>query len=229
MMDVDEHLNNKHKCSSQTEFLSTTMSSPNGKPIAGYPSSPPRIRKRRLLIFSLVFFALLFVFRSHISLPGNLKDVDLGLSKIKSMTRANVAYLAKYGKKYKAEEMHGLLYAVTKGTTPLNEGPQADLWKELPLSFYQGTAPGLDWGREARDIDNKWPLVVFSKVSLPSRFFSSPVLIPFSELLPVCAHKQIGTRKLTFFSSYSRKAKALLASYNLDPPPKIIEVDLRGA
>lgn len=51
----------------------------------------------------------------------------------------------------------------------------------------------------------------------------------FSHTASVCSVGcLLDHNKPTFLSRFSRRAKELLGTYKIDPPPKVIEVDLRG-
>ncbi|KAJ6629451.1 glutaredoxin [Mycena sp. CBHHK59/15] len=62
------------------------------------------------------------------------------------------------------------------------------------MTLYAAGKDDLDWNETVQSLNERYPLVVFSKSYCP----------------------------------YSQRAKALLSTYDLSPPPKIIEVDLRG-
>ncbi|KAG1821222.1 hypothetical protein EV424DRAFT_1472394 [Suillus variegatus] len=95
------------------------------------------------------------------------------------------------------EEIYGLLHFVTSDDDRMLSH-SINPAAPIDLSVYLG-GDQPDWKSHMRKLREEYPLIVFSKVSS-----CTPVLCRFST-----------------------KAKKLLESYNLSPPPKIIEVDLR--
>jgi len=79
------------------------------------------------------------------------------------------------------------------------DAPEGKDWKlnpreEVDLRVYSSFDEDGDWEKHVKVLQDKFPVVVFSKSYCP----------------------------------FSKRAKTLLASYKLDPAPKIIEVDLRA-
>jgi hypothetical protein len=178
------------------------------------------LTRRRLFLLCLSIVACIFVFRERLSLPSHLQDIDFTLS------RANVAYFARNSSP--VPEIYGLVHLLTSpvgGQLALNETNSNG---ELGMQLYSQDA---NWGRVRSTTDKKWPVIVFSKVrhlSLCSRvlrLIRNPI-----DILPVCSNYLTCMMKPVTgqFFSYSRRAKTLLQQYDLNPPMKVIEVDLRG-
>ncbi|KAG7099078.1 hypothetical protein E1B28_000953 [Marasmius oreades] len=155
------------------------------------------IRRRRLiaLIVVVLIIFLLFVRTSELELPDVLRDAGVPLSK------GNFAHIMKGKLRFSSvevDEIYGLIHLVTNDDHEhqhvLSQSPKFDPTKPVNLTLY---APGeeneVNWVEEVERLNEKYPVVVFSKSFCP----------------------------------YSAKAKKLLESYSLRPPPKVIEVDLR--
>ncbi|KAG2089845.1 uncharacterized protein F5147DRAFT_725347 [Suillus discolor] len=97
------------------------------------------------------------------------------------------------------EEIYGLLHFVTSDDDRMLSH-SINPAAPIDLSVYLG-GDQPDWKSHMRKLREEYPLIVFSKV------------------LMLCLHQS--------YCPFSTKAKKLLESYNLSPPPKIIEVDLR--
>ncbi|KIK46706.1 hypothetical protein CY34DRAFT_42285, partial [Suillus luteus UH-Slu-Lm8-n1] len=95
------------------------------------------------------------------------------------------------------EEIYGLLHFVTSDDDRMLSH-SVDPAAPIDLSVYLG-GDQPDWKSHMRKLREEYPLIVFSK--------------PHVHVLVLCR--------------FSTKAKKLLETYNLSPPPKIIEVDLR--
>ncbi|KAJ7287199.1 hypothetical protein C8J57DRAFT_1430862 [Mycena rebaudengoi] len=158
------------------------------------------IRRRRFILVVVALLTFIYFFGSPFRLPESLKDVS-GLS------RANIAKLVTpKGKsaRAKVDEIFGLLYLVTGDSEHehiLGQVEGFDPTKPVDMALYAAGTEDMDWEAAARGLNERYPLVVFSKAR--------------------CSLLQV-IRK-----TYSKKAKSLLATYDLSPPPKIIEVDLR--
>ncbi|KAF8347711.1 thioredoxin-like protein [Amanita rubescens] len=101
-----------------------------------------------------------------------------------------------YVSRPKVDEVYGLIHLVTGGIEEqdtLTEAADGDPTKPIDLSVY-AEGRQIDWRKEVKRLDTKYPIVVFSKTYCP----------------------------------YSKRAKNLLASYDIRPAPFIVEVDLRG-
>ncbi|KAJ7212956.1 hypothetical protein GGX14DRAFT_361066 [Mycena pura] len=157
-------------------------------------SSFAPIRRRRFFVCILALVAFIYFFGSPFKLPAALKDVP-GLS------RANIAQLVKYKAQppAKVHEIFGLLSLVTGDSE--NEHILAreegfDPTRPVDMAVYAAGKDDIDWNTRVQELNERFPVVVFSKVR---------------------------------HTRHSKRAKALLETYKLSPPPKIIEVDLRGA
>jgi len=100
-------------------------------------------------------------------------------------------------------EIHGLQHLLINSEVSLShlvlEAPEDEDWKldpkdEIDLRVYASFDHDEDWPKHVKVLEERYPLVVFSKSYCP----------------------------------FSKKAKLLLESYDLSPPPKVVEVDLRG-
>ncbi|KAJ7782386.1 thioredoxin-like protein [Mycena maculata] len=156
------------------------------------PSGSSPIRRRRLIVVVIALVGFIYFFGSPLQLPTVLKD------SVGTVSRANIAYLVKSNGKGKApvDEIFGLLHLVTGDSEHehiLGHTESFDPTKPVDMALYAAGKEEFDWNKRVRDLNERHPLVVFSKSYCP----------------------------------YSKRAKALLATYDLSPPPKIIEVDLR--
>ena len=184
-------------------------------------------RRRRVLLFP----ALLLTFFILFSRPWSLPPLSLsGISS--SISRASIVSLVQ-GPPVK--EIYGLLHFVTSDDERmLSHSVEVDPDAPIDLTVYLG-GDQPHWSSHMKRLEEEYPLIVFSKVcvlqSVGSRGSHAAVSAPshiaraFSSIV-ICG---VASCHL-FFSThrYSSKAKKLLETYNLTPPPKIIEVDLRG-
>ena len=113
------------------------------------------IRRRRLSLVILVAVVLTVFCGARWQLPSYLKDVD-GLS------RANIVQIAKLRAGGNVDEIYGLLYLVT-APGHLRLSPSADVTSggAIPLTLYDDS---VDWTTEVASINQRFPIVVFSKV-----------------------------------------------------------------
>ncbi|KAF9050095.1 thioredoxin-like protein [Panaeolus papilionaceus] len=119
------------------------------------------IRRRRLLICTILLFACFFYFVPF-ELPANLKD-----SALQGLSRANVAQIMR---KKDVPEIYGLLHLITGDNEQqhvLSNDLQLDPTEPLPLSVYAAGDATLDWAEERAIIDKDFPLIVFSKTYCP--------------------------------------------------------------
>ncbi|KAJ6498783.1 thioredoxin-like protein [Mycena sanguinolenta] len=156
------------------------------------PSGTTPIRRRRFLIAIVALLCFIYFFGSPFRIPGALQDVS-GLS------RAKIVHLVKGSKgqpPVKVDEIFGLLNLVTgdaENEHILGHTEGFDPTKPIDMGLYAAGKDDLDWSQRVMELNEQYPLVVFSKSYCP----------------------------------YSKRAKALIATYELSPAPKIIEVDLR--
>ncbi|KAJ7091982.1 thioredoxin-like protein [Mycena belliarum] len=166
------------------------MDSPNKRMLPASGSSP--IRRRRFIVVLLALVCFIYFFGSPFRLPAALKDVS-------GISRANIVQLVKPKTKSaaKVDEIFGLIHLVTGDSEHehiLGHTDNFDPSKPVDMSLYAaGSTDEIDWNDRVRVLNERYPLVVFSKSYCP----------------------------------YSKRAKELLATYDLSPPPKVIEVDLR--
>ena len=159
------------------------------------------------------------------SLPQYLKDIGLS----SSSSRARLVSDAKTeAGRPRVEEIHGVLHFVTAyPDRTLNEadgainveglGPvEVDPSKPVDLRVYAPDGNDL-WSEHIEVLQTKHPLVIFSKSYCPYVSYSD---VPSQTLL--------NQNCLFCCSSYSQRAKALLASQNLKPSATIIELDQRA-
>ncbi|KAF4621445.1 hypothetical protein D9613_000508 [Agrocybe pediades] len=159
------------------------------------------VRRRRIFLGILLTGAFLFFFVPW-EIPLALRDASLS-----SLSRASIAKLSK-PKKSEVKEIYGLLHLVTGDNEQehvLSNAVDFNPTVPIDLDFYAASNKHLDWDKERDRIDSEYPVIVFSKKSVNRRV----------DLFRRIARK------------YSKRAKALLATYDLQPPPKVIEVDLR--
>jgi hypothetical protein len=192
---------------------------------ATFSTSP--FRRRRITWCILITFAFVFFFGAPWEMPAYLKDIDHPLS------RANIANLVRPGSTSpnpKVDEIYGLLYLVTRaGDRQLGHEVKVVSDKPIEMASYAGGDVNVNWEEEKKALNEKHPVVVFSKVrglrcSLIYWCETNGV-----DVLPVSDWEEYNVNdSLSFFYRYSKKAKALIEKYDLKPPPKIIEVDLRG-
>ncbi|KAJ6594477.1 thioredoxin-like protein [Mycena capillaripes] len=155
------------------------------------PSGSSPIRRRRFILLVIGIVGFIYFFGSPFRLPAALKDVS-------GISRANIVQLVKPRSKTPAKvgEIFGLLHLVTGDSEHehiLGHTESFDPTKPVDMALYAAGKEDLDWNERVRELNEHYPLVVFSKSYCP----------------------------------YSKRAKDLLATYELSPPPKIIEVDLR--
>ncbi|KAG5638326.1 hypothetical protein H0H81_000744 [Sphagnurus paluster] len=151
------------------------------------PSWTP-IRRRRFLFGLTSLIALLFLFSTQWELPFSLRDAGYA-----ALSRANIAHLTNSSPP-KLDEVWGLLRMVTEEPQRvLSDVENLDPSQPISMAVYAGDNQ-VDWKRAVRKMNEKYPVIIFSKSYCP----------------------------------YSRRAKKLLDTYNIQPPPKVIEVDLRA-
>ncbi|KAJ7267662.1 thioredoxin-like protein [Mycena haematopus] len=153
------------------------------------PSGTSPIRRRRFVVAVVALLCFIYFFGSPFRLPEALTDVS-------GISRAKIVHLVKGSKATKVDEIFGLLHLVTGDSEHehiLGHTEGFDPTKPVDMSLYAAGKDNLDWNKRVKELNERYPLVVFSKSYCP----------------------------------YSKRAKALLATYELSPPPKIIEVDLR--
>ncbi|KAI3604367.1 glutaredoxin domain protein [Moniliophthora roreri] len=170
------------------------------------------IRRRRFiaLMLTAVVFFLLFLRGAEWELPDVLKDAGVPLSK------GNFAHYVKrptWMTKPKVDEIYGLIHLVTNEDEEhqhvLSSAPDLDPTEPVDMNLYApGEEKDVDWEKEVSMLNEKYPVVVFSKCNLE-----------FSDRLPLLMSDAP--------YRFSKRAKALLETYGLRPPPKVIEVDLR--
>jgi len=157
------------------------------------PSARTPIRRRRFIFFTLLVVVAIFTFGVPWEVPPSLKDGNFQ----SALSRASIAKLlqSKLKSGPKVDEIYGLLHLVTGDTENehvLSQTVELDPTKPISLAIY-ATGNSIDWSSEVDELNEKYPVVVFSKSFCP----------------------------------FSRRAKELLSTYDIHPPPKVIEVDLR--
>ncbi|KAJ4483724.1 hypothetical protein J3R30DRAFT_3402362 [Lentinula aciculospora] len=163
-------------------------------------------QRRRLFLTFLTLlsvFLYLFVFSdtdNHDSWMSKLLGDQFNFSSSKST-------------KPPVDEIYGVISLVTRENDKSQRVLSAkniDLGQPIDLNVY-GTKRGMKWEKELQRLNEEFPVVVFSKVRYDKELESHPR----------------GLITVQTYCPYSRKAKQLLQAYQLSPPPKIIEVDLR--
>ena len=132
-------------------------------PSPGSFSGSP-IRRRRFLFFIVVLIALVLIFGGPWELPPSLRDADLS-----SLSRANIVNLVKSkSNASKVDEIYGLLHLVTGDAEHqhiMSQAVDLDPTKPISLTIYAAGNKSIDWEKEVRDLNERHPIVVFSKVS----------------------------------------------------------------
>jgi hypothetical protein len=132
------------------------------------PSARTPIRRRRLLYFAVLLLAAICIFGVPWELPPSLKDGNLQ----SALSRANIAKLVQSkmaaSSGAKVDEIYGLLHLVTGDTENehiLSQAVDLDPTKAISLTVYAAGNTSIDWRREVGNVNEKYPVVVFSKVS----------------------------------------------------------------
>jgi hypothetical protein len=130
------------------------------------PSARTPIRRRRFLFFALLLFAAIFIFGVPWELPPSLKDGNLH----SALSRANIAKIvqSKLRAGPKVDEIYGLLHLVTGDTENehiLSQAVELNPTKPISLTVYAAGNATIDWSKEVGELNEKYPVVVFSKVS----------------------------------------------------------------
>ncbi|KAF8813880.1 hypothetical protein BYT27DRAFT_7180654 [Phlegmacium glaucopus] len=148
--------------------------------------------------FGLLIFILLGFFFYFV--PWELPPSLKGAD-FSYLSRANVAQLIK-SKKVEVGEIYGLLHLMTGDNEQEHvlSNVHLDPTVSVEMSVYAAGDTSIDWEKERKSIDVNYPIVVFSKRLIPIR---------------------------QSIHSFSSNAKRLLAAYDIQPLPKIIEVDIR--
>ncbi|KAK2463667.1 hypothetical protein APHAL10511_004418 [Amanita phalloides] len=113
------------------------------------------IRRNRALIFALVTI-LAFITFGYGLLPESLQNPSIAQAKI-------AEYIGFAPSKLKVDEIYGLIHLVTSGTENYDTLTDADPAKPVELAVYAGGRRRVDWRRETKRLDTKYPIVVFSK------------------------------------------------------------------
>lgn len=112
------------------------------------------IRKNRILILiAAAVLAFIFLGSRHLF----SESFDISQSKIADYLSTS---------RPKVDEIYGLIHMATGGVEKqdtLTEAPDADPTEPLDLSVYAG-GKQIEWRREVKRLDTKYPIVVFSKV-----------------------------------------------------------------
>jgi hypothetical protein len=196
-------------------------------------SLPVLHRGRRRILLPLLVLALLFLFL--FSSSHDLFGLPPALQGLRRVSPASIAALVQ---NRGVTEMHGLLYYAVHESDQALAHDAPDPTRPLDLSVYADgeLAPKPDWLARVKHLDAEAPLIVFSKVRL-SAFFCllmagmAELFILFLgvDVLPVGGVLGLLlVPRVYMVRRYSRRAKDILARYELVPQPKIIEVDLRG-
>jgi len=195
----------------------------------GAQASHSPFRRRRIIFFSLLIITIIFFFGAPWELSSALKEagvVPTGLS------RANIASLVKSNR---VDEIYGLLHFVTRNDQILLSTPtELDPSKPIDLGVYGGAKE--DWKKNVEVLNEEYPVIIFSKArpffklqACMSLLLISAVRLSRHTARPYLSGS-FSRAKTAHLSSirYSRSAKELLATYDLMPVPKIVEVDIRG-
>lgn len=186
--------------------------------------------RRRLLFGFLTFLSVclyLFVFShpdNHDSSITKFVGDQFGLMSSKNPTPS-------------VDEIYGLISLVTReseNSQRVLTAKSVDITNPVDINVYAAKR-GMNWKKELQRLNEDFPVVVFSKVSDigvdNNSFVSLPLRLTarmYSTLERLDEPRVLLTLFTLDLDRYSRKAKQLLQAYELSPPPKIIEVDLRG-
>ena len=142
-------------------------------PTAGSCSGSP-IRRRRFFFFIVTLIAFIVIFGGPWELPPSLRDADLS-----SLSRANIVNLVKSKSNAsstpKVDEIYGLLHLVTGDAEHqhiLSQAVDLDPTKPISLTIYAAGNRSIDWEKEVQDLNERHPVVVFSKVSLTNLIYA---------------------------------------------------------
>ena len=134
-----------------------TMDQAAHKPRLTSSPPPPRqpYRRRRIIWTALILFSIVFFFGAPWEFPGK------GFS---SISRASIVHLVKPSG-WVPDEIYGLLYFVTRDDgRVLSHDTALDPKKPMKLSVYEkGNG---NWTHYVQTLEEKYPVIVFSKVSL---------------------------------------------------------------
>jgi hypothetical protein len=136
---------------------------------------PPRqpYRRSRIIWTALLLFSIIFYFGAPWEFPAE------GLS---SISRASIAHLVKPG--WVPDEIYGLLYFVTRADgRVLSHDPAIDPGKPMKLRVYE-KANG-NWTQRVQTLDEAYPVIVFSKVSLCNSSEKQQLTKFLPDILPV--------------------------------------------
>jgi len=129
------------------------------------PSARTPIRRRRFLFFTVLLLAAIFIFGVPWELPSSLRDGSLQ----SALSRANIAKLVQSKTSgAKVDEIYGLLHLVTGDTENehiLSQAVVLDPTKPISLKVYAAGNAGIDWNKAVHKLNEKYPVVIFSKVS----------------------------------------------------------------
>lgn len=152
------------------------MDRPTSKPS---PSSITPIRRRRFIFFGLLILSLIFFFGVSWEIPLALKDAAVLSGS--GLSRANFVQLLKPGSKAaQVDEIYGLLEFLTSGDAQLSHSVGLNPSEPIDLRVYAGGKRNVDWQRAAKMLNQKYPVVIFSKVSSFLAFFMFLILINIS-------------------------------------------------
>lgn len=144
----------------------------DAKPSKGIGGS---IRKRRVILFTILVVGILFFTYVPWELPSALQGLGL-----EGISRANVAQLMK---SKQVDEIYGLLHLVTgdhEQEHVLSNAVQLDPTLPIALSVYAAGDTTLNWRTERDTINENYPIVVFSKVSKMDQYKH------LTPCLPIC-------------------------------------------
>ena len=130
------------------------------------PSARTPIRRRRFVFFALLLVVSIFTFGVPWELPPSLKDGNLQ----SALSRASISKLlqSKLKSGPTVDEIYGLLYLVTGDTENehiLSQTAELNPTKPISLTIYAAGNSSIDWSSEVDELNEKYPVVVFSKVS----------------------------------------------------------------
>jgi hypothetical protein len=136
------------------------MESPKKRIVPVSGSTP--IRRRRFIFVLLALVGFIYFFGSPFRLPTALKDAS-------GISRANIAQLVKGKPKtpVKVDELFGLLHLVTGDSEHehiLAHMESFEPTKAVDMAVYAAGDEEIDWNERVQELNERYPLVVFSKV-----------------------------------------------------------------
>src|ERR1700722_7476656 len=151
------------------KLVLATMDTRKTETISSSFSSPSPYRRRRMIWCFILVFTTVFFFGAPWEMPGYLKDLDHSLG----FSRANIVKLVRppppSGSPRKVvvvDEIYGLLHLVTRTDgRELEHDTGVVSNRAMDMGMYDSEGE-VNWDEEVKELNEKYPLVIFSKVSI---------------------------------------------------------------